>query len=80
MTYWQEKTPGTYDAAKGFPTFSHTTEVPVYGVPVLEYNRLVKVAYHGGPPADPETRNMPDQREHIKFVQDYISKHFPGKS
>ncbi len=80
VTYWREKTPGAYDAAKGFPTFSHTTEVPIYGVPVFEYPRLVKMAYHGGPPADPETRNNVDQREYIKFVQHYIAEHFPGKN
>ncbi|XP_037442447.1 probable sarcosine oxidase [Triticum dicoccoides] len=59
LCYWKVK-PGherELTTEAGFPTFSSYGDPCIYSTPSMEYPGLIKIAMHGGPPCDPDSRD-----------------------
>ena len=88
VTYWRElndqgkpiENPKglVYSATNGFPIIYNARHTNVYAIPSYEYPGLVKVLYHGGPNADPDSRDKGDLQSFIQHVSDYVKTHFPN--
>ncbi|XP_071485319.1 peroxisomal sarcosine oxidase-like [Diadema antillarum] len=80
VMFWREKVPGTYS---DFPVFVDLSigKRHIYGLPILEYNGMLKINYHGGiRPVDPDERDtiVGDHQWDIEMVSKYVTEHFPG--
>ncbi|XP_063197058.1 peroxisomal sarcosine oxidase [Chroicocephalus ridibundus] len=85
VCYWREKEPGSSSAGRVGPCFMAVglNQAPhgVYGLPALEYPRLVKVCYHHGSPVDPEERDRVPPgtpRPDVAILSSFISSYLPG--
>jgi sarcosine oxidase/L-pipecolate oxidase len=59
ICYWKVK-PGheqELTTEAGFPTFASYGDPYIYSTPSMEYPGLIKIARHGGPPCDPDSRD-----------------------
>ncbi len=77
VTYWRDAS-GECDAARGFPIIYNARLTGIYALPACEYPGLVKVLYHGGPEAEPETRDVPDRAPWERRVGAYVREHLPA--
>lgn len=76
VTYWNDPT-DSYSAAKGAPIIFNARLTGIYGLPSLEYPGKAKLLYHGGPEADPESRDSASFDDLIKTVSEYVRSHLP---
>ncbi|XP_062194711.1 probable sarcosine oxidase [Phragmites australis] len=59
ICYWKAK-PGRereLTTEAGFPTFASYGDPYIYSTPSMEFPGLIKIAMHGGPPCDPDSRD-----------------------
>ncbi|KAJ1290254.1 hypothetical protein BS78_02G229000 [Paspalum vaginatum] len=59
ICYWKVK-PGheqELTPEAGFPTFASYGDPYIYSTPSMEFPGLIKIAMHGGPPCDPDSRD-----------------------
>jgi sarcosine oxidase/L-pipecolate oxidase len=76
VTYWRDPT-GSYSAASGFPIIFNARLTGVYGIPAYEYPGMMKMLYHGGPEADPDSRDLASSKSCVKKVKRYVREHLP---
>jgi len=76
VTYWRDRT-GQCEASRGFPMIYNARLTGIYCLPACEYPGLLKVLYHGGPPADPDERDRPDRGPWVAKVAAYVAEHLP---
>ncbi|OEL27060.1 putative sarcosine oxidase [Dichanthelium oligosanthes] len=82
VLYWRIK-PGherELTAEAGFPTFSSYGDPHyVYSTPALERPGLIKINYHGGPPCDPDSRDLiSGGGDVVERVAQWIDEFMPG--
>ena len=76
VTYWRDPS-GRCSAANGFPILFNARLTGVYGLPSCEYHGLVKMLFHGGPEADPDSRDLASFKPYVKKVKRYVRDHLP---
>jgi sarcosine oxidase/L-pipecolate oxidase len=77
VTYWRD-VDGGHAVTDGFPILYNARLKGIYGLPACEYPGLVKILYHGGPEADPDTRDVPGRQAYVDKVSAYVREHLPG--
>jgi len=83
VLYWRIK-PGherELTAEAGFPTFSsYCAPHFVYSTPSLERPGMIKINYHGGPPCDPDSRDLVSGGgDVVERVARWIDEFMPGR-
>ncbi|PUZ56951.1 hypothetical protein GQ55_5G388900 [Panicum hallii var. hallii] len=83
VLYWRIK-PGRereLTAEAGFPTFSsYCAPHFVYSTPSLERPGMIKINYHGGPPCDPDSRELVSGGGNVvERVARWIDEFMPGR-
>ncbi|XP_061417092.1 peroxisomal sarcosine oxidase isoform X1 [Lethenteron reissneri] len=83
VCYWEEKEPGSYSGASGFPcVLDAASGLPhhVYSLPSHEYPGLLKVCYHYGTPVNPDARDLGAEgdKSDVEALRAYVSRRFPG--
>lgn len=76
VTYWHDPS-GECSVARGFPILYNARLTDIYALPGHEYHGLVKVLYHGGPEAEPDSRDVPDRQPYVDRVRRYVRRHLP---
>lgn len=76
VTYWRD--PGeSHSVSAGFPIIFNARLTGIYGLPSYEYPGLVKMLFHGGPEADPDTRDLASFEPYVEKVSHYVREHLP---
>ncbi|XP_040383306.1 probable sarcosine oxidase [Oryza brachyantha] len=59
ICYWKVRPGHEHELTTeaGFPTFASYGDPYIYSTPSMEFPSLIKVAAHGGPPCDPDSRD-----------------------
>ncbi|KAL6655303.1 hypothetical protein ACP70R_006129 [Stipagrostis hirtigluma subsp. patula] len=59
ICYWKAKPGREHELTPeaGFPTFASYGDPYIYSTPSMEFPGLIKIAMHGGPPCDPDSRD-----------------------
>ncbi|XP_062198446.1 probable sarcosine oxidase [Phragmites australis] len=59
ICYWKVKPGREHELTPeaGFPTFASYGDPYIYSTPSMEFPGLIKIAMHGGPPCDPDSRD-----------------------
>uniref|UniRef100_A0A0D9XF91 FAD dependent oxidoreductase domain-containing protein n=1 Tax=Leersia perrieri TaxID=77586 RepID=A0A0D9XF91_9ORYZ len=59
ICYWKAKPGREHELTpeSGFPTFASYGQPYIYSTPSMEFPGLIKIATHGGPPCDPDSRD-----------------------
>ncbi len=76
VTYWRDPK-DSYGVAGGCPILFNARLTGVYALPSYEYPRMMKVLYHGGPEADPDSQDSVADDPHIERVREYVRDHLP---
>ena len=76
VTYWRD-TSGSCRAADGFPILFNARLTDIYGIPSCEYPGLFKMLFHGGPEADPDTRDQVSFKPYVNKVSRYVQEYLP---
>ncbi|XP_066314277.1 probable sarcosine oxidase [Miscanthus floridulus] len=82
VLYWRIKPgrEGELTAEAGFPAFSsYCNPLYVYSTPSLERPGMIKINYHGGPPCDPDDRDLVSGGgDVVERVARWIDEFMPG--
>ncbi|KAM0910631.1 hypothetical protein ACQ4PT_014018 [Festuca glaucescens] len=83
ICYWKVKPGHEHELTTeaGFPTFASYGNPYVYSTPSMEYPGLIKIARHGGPPCDPDSRDWaigPGEGGLVDPVARWIDEVMPG--
>jgi sarcosine oxidase/L-pipecolate oxidase len=76
VTYWRDPS-GHCSVSNGFPILFNARLTGIYGLPSCEYQGLVKMLFHGGPEADPDSRDQASFEPYIEKVSQYVRDHLP---
>ena len=76
VTYWRDPT-RSYRAAGGVPILFNARLTGVYALPSCEPHGHVKVLFHGGPEANPDSMDLAALDPYIEKVSRYVKDHLP---